>query len=193
MYNLNIDSKNIISLINSGALDFTTLTRETMRKNLDKFIQYAISISKSTNLSQAQLIFLEPILDIYEGNKSEDYKIELNSIGVLLSGSLFETYSNYFVNKDIKNISYALTNFNKSILLPLFVSSIKVIETKAKKEMAILECYDDKNTLKVVVFPTTYENMPLLIKGDAILIEGIMKKDNLGISFIANNITKMEV
>lgn len=193
LYNLNIDSKNIISLINSGALDFTSLTRETMRKNIDKFIQYAISISKSTNLSEEQLMFLEPILDIFEGTKSEDYKLELNSIGVLLSGSLFETYSNNFINKDIKNISYALTNINEFILLPLFISSIKVIETKSKKEMAILECYDDKNTLKVIVFPTIYENMPLLIKGDAILVEGSIKVDNIGTSFIANNITKMEV
>ena len=50
----------------------------------------------------------------------------------------------------------------------------------------------DKNTIKVVVFPKTYENMPLLMKGDAILVNGIIKKDEIGVSLIAEKITKME-
>ena len=193
LHNLGVDIKTINLLINSGALDYTNLTRETMRNNIEKYIQYSISISENTDLSEEQLSFLEPIIDLYEGTKSEDYKLELSANGILLSGSLFETFNSYFENKKISNISYALKNSNKKVTLPLFINLVKVFETKANKEMAILECYDDKNTIKVVVFPTIYEKMPLLIKGDAILVEGIYKIDEKGSSFIAESIIKMEV
>ena len=59
--------------------------------------------------------------------------------------------------------------------------------------MALIECYDNKNTLKLIAFPSTYEEMPLLKKNDAVLVTGYLSNNEKGTSYVINKIIKMEV
>ncbi len=191
---INIDEKSIKLLINAGALDFTNISRKTMRNNLDKLIQFAQTINANNSFTNDELIFLEPRITYFESDKYEDFQNEINSIGILLSGSLFEKYNDFIKKYKTTSISDALKfSNNEHLILPLVITSIRIIETKKSKKMAILECIDDSNTIKVLIFPNDLNIINNINENDYVLINGHISKDNYGTSFIAKNIIKMEV
>ena len=188
-----IDKNTFLLLINSGALDSFNINRNTMRNNLDNYILFAESLSINEKYTSEELSFMQPILKEYKDNEFDNYKAELKALGILLSGSLFKGYDRYFKDININSIEDAIKSENKRLFVPMIISSIRIINTKDNKEMAIMECYDDKNTIKVIVFPKNYENIPQVFVGDAILANGYYHTDEIGSSFVIETITKMEV
>ena len=188
-----IDKSTFLLLINSGALDSFNINRNTMRNNLDNYILFAESLSINEKYTSEELSFMQPILKEYKDNEFDNYKAELKALGILLSGSLFKGYDRYFKDININSIEDTIKSENKRLFVPMIISSIRIINTKGNKEMAIMECYDDKNTIKVIAFPKNYENIPQVFVGDAILANGYYHTDEIGSSFVIETITKMEV
>ena len=188
-----IDKNTFLLLINSGTLDSFNINRNTMRNNLDNYILFAESLSPNEKYTSEELSFMQPILKEYKDNEFDNHKAELKALGILLSGSLFKVYDKYFKDIKISSIEEAINSENKRLFVPMIISSIRIINTKDNKEMAIMECYDDKNTIKVIAFPKNYENIPQVFVGDAILSNGYYHIDEIGSSFVIETITKMEV
>ena len=179
-------------MIEAGAFDCFAFNRTTMKENLANHMLFARSLPSNIPYTKEELSLLEPIIKQYNDIDSIIKTNEFNALGVLLSGSLFDSYNHYFKDKKITNIENASKSKYISTF-PALISSIRVIVTKSDKEMALIECYDNKNTLKLIAFPSTYEEMPLLKKNDAVLVTGYLSNNEKGTSYVINKIIKMEV
>ena len=91
----------------------------------------------------------------------------------------------------IKPLIEQINNFSY-LNIAVIIKDIRIIKTKKKQNMAILQVQDDTSSIEVVVFPRTYnEYQNLLIKDKAILIYGRFKNEN-ELSFISEKITNLE-
>ncbi len=193
MSSINLNEGLIKLLINAGAFDCFQTSRTSLKNNIKYGLEYAKLYNGNSSLSLEQIALMEPIIKDEKDNLTEKYEDEVIALGVLLSGSLFETYTNYLKNKKYCSISYAYNNKNKYVQFPCVISTIKAKLTKTNKTMGILNVYDDNNTMVLLIFPKIYDQNINLKKGDYIFVYGKYKSDDIGESFIVDKIEKMEV
>ena len=92
------------------------------------------------------------------------YPVSDNSLNILLSGSLLINYKNTINKLKIKPLIEQINNFSY-LNIAVIIKDIRIIKTKKKQNMAILQVQDDTSSIEVVVFPRTYnEYQKLLIK-----------------------------
>ncbi len=190
---MGFSEQNYLALVNAGALDIFKLNRQTLRKAVKTYMLFANNIEGIKDLTPEERKLMEPkIISLKEDNKLK-YQLEFETLGILLSGSLFSEYEKYFAHLEIHNIAYAYKNKDQLMTIPAVISSVRIIKTRNKEDMEILQVYDEKDQVKVVIFPKIYKTIPYIVKGDVILISGTLKQDDKGTSFIASEIIKMEV
>ena len=132
-----------------------------------------------------------PIVDKHEEDLKIKYENEYNSLNILLSGSLLINYKNTINKLKIKPLIEQINNFSY-LNIAVIIKDIRIIKTKKKQNMAILQVQDDTSSIEVVVFPRTYnEYQKLLIKDKALLIYGRFKNES-ELSFISEKITILE-
>ena len=92
----------------------------------------------------------------------------------------------------IKSVFY-LSGSRLNVNIGVVISKVKEITTKNKNKMAIVYGFDDSQDIEIVVFNRLFEQCRnLLIEKNVIMVNGNFKQDEYGLSFIANNIVKME-
>ncbi len=176
-------------LINSGALDLFNYNRVQLRKSLNAFIQYASMPIESISLFSDSF---KPVIKKYPVDRQYDLEQEYSALGIIISGSLFEKYSNFINHHMIKSIFY-LSSSRQNVNIGVVINKVKEITTKNKNKMAIVYGFDDSQDIEIVVFNKLYEQCRnLLIEKNIVLVNGNFKQNEYGLSFIANNIIKME-
>ncbi len=182
----------IENLINAGAFDEFNHSRLTLKNGLNSYLLFVENFPTLDGFTQNEINDLKPNLKIYQEDISLKNNLEIECLGILLSGDLFEKYKEYIKKNNIKSIHeiYSLRNIETSIIVE--VLDYREINTKRNEKMAILKCFDNYNQIKVIVFPKDFNNLPLLLKNDIIVIKGSYNVDEIGESFIANSIIKME-
>ena len=182
-----------ITLINAGVFDEFNKTRNTFRKAAPIVLQYVEETSSQQSiLSKEEEKLLYPAIQDYE----EDYKIklekEIESLGILLSGSFLDKYRNDLNTYKTKEVSSLPSSFGQ-VQIGVIITSVKTVQTKKKETMAILNCFDDSGEVKVVLFKEAYEKEKLkLTKDTGVIISGNYKKDAKGESFIASSVTLLK-
>lgn len=193
MLNYNFSETHFMSLINSGALDSFSLNRATLRKNLTTIIKYS-SFNIGTGLfSSEDLDRFKPKIVFYEDDKNLNLEEEYKTLGIMLSGSLLDKYSDYIKRNNIKEIfNVSSTSFNLKI--GVIIKSVKVITTKNNTLMAIAIGFDATSEVEIIFFSKQYEEYQNLIKvNNPLCILGYFKKDeNNRLSFIASRVELME-
>lgn len=179
----------IITLINSGAFDEFNETRNTLRKAAPIVLQYVEETSSQFSLlSKEEEKLLYPVISRYEEDTKIKLEKEIETLGVLISGSFLDKYRNNLNNFEIKTIQ-ELPNTNYQVNIGVIMDNIKIIQTKKKETMAIITCFDDTGEIKAVLFKDTYDKEKLkLIKGLGAIFTGYYREDNVGVSFITNSI-----
>ena len=176
-------------LIDSGALDLFNYKRVQLRKSLSAFIQYASMPIETINLFNESF---KPVIRDYPIDRQYDLEQEYNVLGIIISGSLFEKYSNFINQHMIKSVFY-LSGSRLNVNIGVVISKVKEITTKNKNKIAIVYGFDDSQDIEIVVFNRLFEQCRnLLIEKNVIMVNGNFKQDEYGLSFIANNIVKME-
>lgn len=184
----------IISLINAGCFDEFNKTRATLRNSITIYKNYYTSITNEGQLTQEELLLLQPIINDIEENEQLKYELEYNTLGLLLSGSLFNKYKKQIKNNNIisikdlynKNITYSST-------IIAIIKKIRIIKTKKNQTMASLLLQDDSMIITAIVFPKTYNETSYLLKqNEVIMIKGYFKYEENETTFICNNIEKLE-
>ena len=206
-----------LSLIYSGALDFTLLTRSRMMFELAIFNRLTEKQQDYIVESNSLLSGLTSIVDMGSGKSTLCYNSaslkkantilnELNSPPFSLKDSRDQIF-----NWEIQHLGYAFTttevdeslsnctceDFNngkqlKEYIIGGTVVRIKVIETKGKQpgqEMAFVEFKDSTNKVSGVAFPQVWiENSSKIYEGNKLMFFGTLGKKN---SFVINRVMQL--
>lgn len=184
----------IISLINSGYFDEFNINRSTLRSATPIYLSFYDNFFNDGLLSNDELNDFMPDIKVERNNKSLDYDLEFNTLGILLSGSLLESYRSTIDRLGISPMKYQLENkkYNNT-KIAVIVNNVKHIQTKTKESMAVLSVKDDSMEIEVIVFPKVFkESMYDILNSTSLLIEGNFRIREDGISFIANAISNLE-
>lgn len=186
--NFNFEITN--NLINAGCFDEFDTNRDYIKEKFKTYISFYKNIS-NVNIDNDELKEFLPIVNKHDEDLKTKYENEYNALNILLSGSLLANYKNNINKLKIKPLIEQINNFSY-INIAVIVKEIRLIKTKKKQNMAILQVQDDTSSIEVVVFPRTYnEYQKLLIKDKALLIYGRFKNES-ELSFISEKITILE-
>lgn len=189
-----INAKQIMTLIDAGALDSLYPSRASLRNNISNAIIYADMVSDETGDMVIDMSsFSKPrFLDI-----QDDYLDNLNKekevLGLMLSGSPLKAYTDEIKDIEHTNIKDVSKVFGSVTIIGI-VSNIK--ETVIKrgeqkgKRMCFLGVYDDTDKIDVTVFSDLYEeSFDILKKNNVLVIKGRYQKEKN--SIVANEINKI--
>lgn len=181
IYNKNINTKTIETLIYAGALDSFNQTRNTLLNNIKQALIYAELVSGlDSNL------VTKPNLEIYEELPSNELmNKELELFGFYVSNHPASKYNEI----KIMNIK---KYFDKTITTVGLLESIKTIKTKNNDTMAFLEISDETGSLSYTLFPNKISYANLLKVGDLLKINGHVEKRYDKYQIIVNKIEKLK-
>lgn len=181
IYNKNINTKTIETLIYAGALDSFNQTRNTLINNIKQALIYAELVSGlDSNL------VTKPNLEIYEELPSNELmNKELELYGFYVSNHPASKYNEIKI-MNIKNY------FDKTITTVGLLESIKTIKTKNNDTMAFLEISDETGSLSYTLFPNKISYANLLKVGDLLKIIGHVEKRYDKYQIIVNKIEKLK-
>ena len=181
IYNKNINTKTIETLIYAGALDSFNQTRNTLLNNIKQALIYAELVSGlDSNL------VTKPNLEIYEELPSNELmNKELELYGFYVSNHPASKYNEI----KIMNIK---KYFDKTITTVGLLESIKTIKTKNNDTMAFLEISDETGSLSYTLFPNKISYANLLKVGDLLKINGHVEKRYDKYQIIVNKIEKLK-
>lgn len=181
IYNKNINTKTIETLIYAGALDSFNQTRNTLINNIKQALIYAELVSGlDSNL------VTKPNLEIYEELPSNELmNKELELFGFYVSNHPASKYNEIKI-MNIKNY------FDKTITTVGLLESIKTIKTKNNDTMAFLEISDETGSLSYTLFPNKISYANLLKVGDLLKIIGHVEKRYDKYQIIVNKIEKLK-
>lgn len=184
----------IVLLINSGCFDEFNKTRQTLRSAMNSYRLYYQNISHEGLLTQEELTAFLPIIEDEEENERLKYELEYNTLGLLLSGSLFTQYQKKINELKIKPLISQLNNLSYGIKkIAVIIKKVKIIKTKNKEAMATCLVQDDTAQIEVVVFPRVYVKYLYLLKvNQAVIIKGHFQNKDDEISFISDEIELLE-
>ena len=192
-YQNNIPEEIIINLINAGCFDEFNKTRTTLRHSMIMLKNYYQSISSEGMLTQEELSLLQPIIEDELEDEKLKYELEYNVLGLLLSGSLLSKYNKQLSKEKIISINQLVNSKAYTSKIAAIVKKVKLIKTKKNENMATLLLQDDSYVIEGVVFPKTYSQYMHLLKIDnALLIKGYFQYKEDDISFVCNEIIKLE-
>jgi len=191
--NYDIPQSAIITLINAGCFDKLDSNRQKLRHATPIYYSFFKNIALEGSLTKDELLDFMPVIPDINDDKMINYDLELQTLGVLLSGSLLENYQEELKLNSIIPIKNQISNGNRSqTKIAVIINSIRRIKTKKGQNMAILKAQDDTQEIEIVVFASLYERKNSeLSSTNALLVDGYFKYEEDRISFIANEITIM--
>jgi len=169
-YGKSINKKTIESLIDADVFSEFEYNHNSLHSNLDIAINYA-SLAKDLDES----IIEKPIINIENEFSNEELsRREKEVFGFYLSNHPLlrfkSRYNNVIDSNEIHNY------FDKYVNLVGYVNKINNINTKKNEKMAFMNISDEFDEVDVVVFPRQYDSVSNLIKGDVVLINGLVQR-----------------
>ncbi len=167
-YNLGINKKILISLINANVFNSFLLNHQTLINMIDSAIRYA-EIAHDLDVSLIE----KPVV-----NKMEEYsdtklmQDELDSFGFYISNHPASKYN----AKDIVKINNIKEYFNKYVKCVVLINKISKIKTKTGDEMAFVKGSDETGEIEFVLFPKYFYLINTLKKDSLVLIYGVVAR-----------------
>ena len=145
------------------------------------------------------LIYLSHLLSLFWvfRNVFVDKKLnpeeELNTLGIMISGSIFDDYSTYIKQNNIKQI-FNVCSSKSTVKIGIMVTKVKEMLTKSNNPMMIIYGYDSSQEIEAILFNTKYDEFHNIVKENTPLaLTGYFRNDeNYGLSFIINSVEEME-
>lgn len=209
--NYGSDKKTVESLIKSGALDFTQLTRRSMLESASRLQDGYKKENKMQCEGQMNLFdffengstereqlkeFSIPLLSEYDEMKLLDYEKEVT--GLYISRHPMDMYADVIEKNHIpENISYIpdpetgyVPVYPEKGCVSGIITACKVVYTKKEgKPMAFVELEDQTATVEAVIFPKQYERYKNdLIAERPVIIHGRFDVNDEGFSILAEDL-----
>ena len=168
VYGKSNNKKTIASLIDAGALDSFCLTKKSMMENLDAALNYASLIS---DLDPS--FVMKPLLEEYPEYDEEILREkELTSFGFYVTNHPVSKYT----DKSIMKLENIKQFFDKRVKCVVLLEKVRTIKTKKGDNMAFITASDETGNGEFVLFPSGYNLLYNIKKGDIIIIQGLVTK-----------------
>ena len=161
-----VSKKVIETLIKSGAMDSFGIARKTLFANIERLLEYGISVQRDREKGQSSLfdtgdeksVYGQPDLeDFGEWTETELSIFEREALGFYLKAHPVAKYNRLYQNGILKIEDVLSKGEYTNLSIMGVISSIKKITTKDKKEMAFITVEDITGSIDVVVFPSVFE------------------------------------
>ncbi|MFI3283730.1 MAG: DNA polymerase III subunit alpha [Erysipelotrichaceae bacterium] len=173
-----MNKKTFEALIDAGALDEFNINRHSMLKSLDDAMNYAdlVRIEHQEQILIDFNLVSKPIMVVASDDKYVTSQREKQALGF------------YFSSSPIKQLktAYQITTEPFTVLKSRFgpikgfgcIQRVKQHRTKKGTLMAFVLIQDDTSEMDLVIMPDKFERfIPLLVKGNYILFEGLCEKE----------------
>ncbi|MBR3841220.1 MAG: DNA polymerase III subunit alpha [Erysipelotrichales bacterium] len=184
-----VNRKVLESLIDAGALDCFSYTRNSMSKHLDDAIQYGelVRIEDSDQVRFSFDIVSKPYIKPIEDRFDVRLEREREVLGFY--------YSNHPIVeiKKSMNLTTSINNIHNSKGTVSFigiVNSKREYRTKNGTFMAFMNVRDETGEVDVTVFPNVYKDHSDIKRNDYVKIEG--RNDDRG-AVVVNKIAKLDI
>ena len=192
MREYNLSEDNLSKMIDGGCFDEFNHSRLSLHQSIKAFMQYA-DIAYNISLFDNSSEVFRP--KVNERAEDEDMKLqrEYEVLGIMLSSSPLKKYEKFIREHKVKSVASQI-NKKCDTMITIFVSEIKEINTKKKEKMGIIHGFDSSMDIEVTLFTKTYEQYKKVVyENECFAFKGYFRNDeNYGISFIANEVIKME-
>lgn len=189
-----ISDTQIHNLIDGGAMDIFSNSRESMRMSVRKGMQYSILITDANGQLNLGIPMHDyPTLINQHDNPIENLNKEYTAIGIMLSDSPLAYKKDLIESQGIVGISSIDDEANGNYKICGIIKDIKTHSTKKKQTMAFLKVFDDSSEIEVTVFSDAYQqSIGVLKKNNIVVIEGSNRFRDSEMNFIANKIYLLE-
>jgi DNA polymerase III subunit alpha len=180
-----VNRKAIETLIQAGLFDSMGNGRATLTHNLDRLMDFASKQKANREIGQTSLfdaddsIALDTIRleEVPEWSRLDMLRLEKELLGYYFSGHPLDTYRYLWEKACAVNLADpGRINPEKTYSLVGIIRSLRALVTKRGQEMAVGELEDFNGSVKIVIFPKTWEAYRHLLEPDAIVgIEGKIK------------------
>ena len=192
MYEVGVSEAQIIKLIDAGALDELYPSRASMLLNLKAALQYAHLIHQEDGqLSIGIPMVATPLMNEAKDDPIENLEKEYDVLGIMLSNNPLSFKQEILKKNGV--VSIKDIELKKQCAIAGIINNKKVINTKGNKQMAFIKIFDVDGDIEVTIFPETFEkSVSLLEKNNIILIKGHAENNKDELSFVAEDIKKLE-
>lgn len=181
-----------LALINSGALDEFSNSRESLRLSLKGALQRVKLLTNANGQIDIGLDFHPPRLIEAHDDEMENLNLEYDALGLMLSKNPLSYKKDILDTNKVTPINEA-TELNKKYVLAGVIRSIKTINSKNNKPMAFVKIYDESGEIELIIFPSVFAIcQPLLIKNNLILAKGKNDLRNDEMSFLVDSLKTLE-
>ncbi|MCQ2088304.1 MAG: OB-fold nucleic acid binding domain-containing protein, partial [Bacilli bacterium] len=194
MYQYKVTDTQLQSLIDAGAMDSFSTSRESMRMSVRKGLQYSELITDANGqLTLGIPMYDYPSLIDQHDDPIENLNKEYSAIGIMLSDSPLAYKKDLLQTHGVTDISSVSTDVNANYKICGIIREIKTHTTKKKQTMAFLKVFDESGEIEVTVFADAYQDaISCLKKNNIIVIEGSNRVRNQDNDFIASKIYLLE-
>jgi DNA polymerase-3 subunit alpha len=193
------------SLNKAGAFDSLNLKRSQLFAILDQALEQGQAAQRDRLSGQISLFAVMgsedesqhskiEIPDIPEWTDQEKLTFEKETVGFYLTGHPLDDYREDILSVADTNLSEKKQwNEGQNLRVGGLIRDIKYRKTKRGDPMAVIVLEDIAGTVEVVIFPELYSQCAALLHNDtAVVIEGLVKKDERGDNIIANGVDTLE-
>ena len=173
-----INRKCIESLIDAGALDSFELNRATMKASLDDALRYGniVKVEDQNQISiNFNLVSKPPLTQVHENSERRSHA-EREVLGFYLSN---HPISELKEKLQFNGSLIELRNYKGNCTLLGQIDKVKLHRTKTGETMSFVVLSDETSTIDLVIMPKNYQKyINELVKGEIILVEGKIEKEN---------------
>ena len=189
-----ISDTQIHNLIDAGAMDIFSNSRESMRMSVRKGMQYSILITDTNGqLNLGIPLHDYPKLIEQHDDPIENLNKEYTAIGIMLSDSPLAYKKDLIESAGAVEIGSIDEMVNGNYKICGIIRDIKTHSTKKKQTMAFLKVFDDTGEIEVTVFADAYQqSLGALKKNNIVVIDGSNRFRDGEMNFIANSIKLLE-
>jgi DNA polymerase-3 subunit alpha len=193
------------SLIKAGAFDSLNLKRSQLFAILDQALEQGQAAQRDRLSGQISLFAVMGTEDESQHSKieipsipewidQEKLTFEKETVGFYLTGHPLDDYREDILSVADTNLSEKKQwNEGQNLRVGGLIRDIKYRKTKKGDPMAVIVLEDIAGTVEVVIFPELYSQCSSLLHNDtAVVIEGLVKKDERGDNIIANGVDTLE-
>ena len=191
MHDYKISEDNLSKMIDAGVFDEFGHSRLALHQSIKAFMQYADLAYSSISLFDNSDSFRPLITD---NGEDENMKLqrEFEVLGIMLSGSPLKKYEKFIREHHVKSVA-SLMNSQSDVMITIFVNELREVTTKKKELMGIIHGFDGSMDIDVILFKDAYSKYKKVVyENECFAFKGYFRNDVRGLSFIANEVIKME-
>ncbi|MFW5855204.1 MAG: DNA polymerase III subunit alpha, partial [Thermodesulfobacteriota bacterium] len=199
-----VNKRVLESLIKCGAFDSTGANRAQMTAAMEDALEYGQRIQKERSSPQLGLFDMgdtpqqtinPPALPaIEEWDDKHRLALEKESLGFYITGHPlggYKTVLDKFTDADA--ITIKEKSDGQAVRIGGIITAVKTIRTKKGDPMAFVTTEDLAGSIETTVFSSVYETVrALLVEDGAVLIEGLLQRDENTAKILADRIVPME-